>query len=265
MVDTDATAQELLLHLAKENVSFITYEAALTIQSGKVTCIPLNRMQPKTVTITGNQDVLPLLEKINFQEEHRLAFAHVCCCCCWILPFPILNCLKNNNLLINENDLFWSTLRCNVLITRGVLLDMTWRFRSSVAPMLPVTWRWQQLLQRSTKSIVLPWRATRYVFATLLHYCLSLHHYCLLRILTTIRLNARVSSLEVSEKTKCPVWHARRWAESFMSKLILQAIRDVGEQLSKLSSKMDKSKSAVSSIDHDITQVWERASSIFCS
>eukprot|EP01086_Lenisia_limosa_P012780 TRINITY_DN41371_c0_g1_i1.p1 TRINITY_DN41371_c0_g1~~TRINITY_DN41371_c0_g1_i1.p1 ORF type:complete len:644 (+),score=238.31 TRINITY_DN41371_c0_g1_i1:261-1934(+) len=44
--------------------------------------------------------------------------------------------------------------------------------------------------------------------------------------------------------------------ENEVSRLTCQkAIRDVGEQLSKLSSKMDKSKSAVSSIDHDITQL----------
>lgn len=63
VVDNDDTVERILEVLTRE-------------RSGRVTFMPLNRLQPREVTYP-NEDVVPLISKLKFDERFRPAFAQV--------------------------------------------------------------------------------------------------------------------------------------------------------------------------------------------
>ncbi|KAI9754849.1 MAG: hypothetical protein M4579_004506 [Chaenotheca gracillima] len=64
VVDNDATATKVMEILQRE-------------KAGRVTFMPLNRLKPKPTNIPKSPDVIPLLEKIQFDAQHRKAFEQV--------------------------------------------------------------------------------------------------------------------------------------------------------------------------------------------
>uniref|UniRef100_A0A803KRD1 SMC hinge domain-containing protein n=1 Tax=Chenopodium quinoa TaxID=63459 RepID=A0A803KRD1_CHEQI len=64
VVDTDETATKIIRHL---NAS----------KGGRVTFIPLNKVRPPHVTCPQNDDVVPLVKKLKFQENYTKAFSQV--------------------------------------------------------------------------------------------------------------------------------------------------------------------------------------------
>lgn len=64
VVDTDETASKLLTIMLKE-------------KTGRVTFMPLNRLNPKIPTFPPGTDAIPLLSKITYSEEHEKAFQQV--------------------------------------------------------------------------------------------------------------------------------------------------------------------------------------------
>lgn len=64
VVDTDDTASKVLDVMLKE-------------KTGRVTFMPLNRLKPKPVTFPNAPDAIPLIDKLKFDEVHRMAFQQV--------------------------------------------------------------------------------------------------------------------------------------------------------------------------------------------
>ncbi|KAL2945568.1 Structural maintenance of chromosomes protein 3, partial [Bienertia sinuspersici] len=64
VVDSDETATKIIRQL---NAS----------KGGRVTFIPLNKVKPSNVTCPQNDDVVPLLKKLKFQENYTNAFSQV--------------------------------------------------------------------------------------------------------------------------------------------------------------------------------------------
>ncbi|XP_021864567.1 structural maintenance of chromosomes protein 3 [Spinacia oleracea] len=64
VVDSDETATKIIRHL---NAS----------KGGRVTFIPLNKVRPPHVTCPQNDDVVPLVKKLKFQESFSKAFSQV--------------------------------------------------------------------------------------------------------------------------------------------------------------------------------------------
>ena len=71
VVDTDATASELMQTMVKE-------------RTGRVTFVPLNRIHPSLPQYPSGQDAIPLIEKLQFDPAHRPAleqvFGKTCVC-----------------------------------------------------------------------------------------------------------------------------------------------------------------------------------------
>lgn len=64
VVDTDETAAQILGLLNKS-------------RSGRVTFMPLNRLNPSTVDMPVTQDVMPLINQLEFDEQFRPAVAQI--------------------------------------------------------------------------------------------------------------------------------------------------------------------------------------------
>ncbi|XP_021715613.1 structural maintenance of chromosomes protein 3-like [Chenopodium quinoa] len=64
VVDSDETATKIIRHL---NAS----------KGGRVTFIPLNKVRPPHVTCPQNDDVVPLVKKLKFQDNYSKAFSQV--------------------------------------------------------------------------------------------------------------------------------------------------------------------------------------------
>lgn len=64
VVDTDDTATKVLEILQHE-------------KSGRVTFMPLNRLKAKPANLPKASDTIPMIEKLQFDEEYERAFAHV--------------------------------------------------------------------------------------------------------------------------------------------------------------------------------------------
>ncbi len=64
VVDTDVTGQALLEALVKE-------------RSGRITCVPLNRIHPAVPSYPNAQDAIPLMEKLQFDPMYLKAFQQV--------------------------------------------------------------------------------------------------------------------------------------------------------------------------------------------
>lgn len=71
VVDTDATASELMQTMVKE-------------RTGRVTFVPLNRIHPTLPQYPSGQDAIPLIDKLQFDPVHRPAleqvFGKTCVC-----------------------------------------------------------------------------------------------------------------------------------------------------------------------------------------
>ena len=79
VVDTDETASKLL-------------EAMKQVKAGRVTFMPLNRMDVKTPKemppVTEN--CFPMLNQLQFKPSLKKAFQQVCCCCVVVLLLLLL-------------------------------------------------------------------------------------------------------------------------------------------------------------------------------
>jgi len=64
VVDNDGTAQQVLEILAKE-------------KKGRCTFIPLNRLKPKNVQYPSDNDAIPLIHKLHYDQKYQLAFEQV--------------------------------------------------------------------------------------------------------------------------------------------------------------------------------------------
>ncbi|RDX44908.1 structural maintenance of chromosome protein 3 [Lentinus brumalis] len=64
VVDTDDTATRVLATMMRE-------------RSGRVTFMPLNRLNPKVPPVPNAQDAIPLMEKLRFDPKHTKAFQQV--------------------------------------------------------------------------------------------------------------------------------------------------------------------------------------------
>ncbi|EFP91656.2 Structural maintenance of chromosomes protein 3 [Puccinia graminis f. sp. tritici] len=64
VVDNDGTAQRALEILAKE-------------KKGRCTFVPLNRLKPKNVQYPSDNDAIPLIHKLHYDQKYQLAFEQV--------------------------------------------------------------------------------------------------------------------------------------------------------------------------------------------
>lgn len=75
----EVTAGNSLFHVVVENdeVSTKIIKRLTAEKGGRVTFIPLNRVKTPHIDYPNNQDVVPLLKKINFRQEYAPAFKQV--------------------------------------------------------------------------------------------------------------------------------------------------------------------------------------------
>lgn len=64
VVETDVISTKIIRFLTSE-------------KGGRITFIPLNRVKAPHVNYPHNSDVVPLLKKLNFSQEHGPAFSQV--------------------------------------------------------------------------------------------------------------------------------------------------------------------------------------------
>jgi chromosome segregation ATPase len=64
VVENDDKSTEIIKHLNRQ-------------KGGRVTFIPLNRVNAPRVTYPQSSDVIPLLKKLNFRHEYTPAFSQV--------------------------------------------------------------------------------------------------------------------------------------------------------------------------------------------
>jgi len=64
VVENDDTSTEIIKHLNQQ-------------KGGRVTFIPLNRVNAPRVTYPQSSDVIPLLKKLNFKHDYTPAFSQV--------------------------------------------------------------------------------------------------------------------------------------------------------------------------------------------
>jgi structural maintenance of chromosome 3 (chondroitin sulfate proteoglycan 6) len=64
VVDNDETATKILQQMNRE-------------KSGRVTFMPLNRLKPKATTYPSTTDAIPMIQKLKFNEQYKVAFEQV--------------------------------------------------------------------------------------------------------------------------------------------------------------------------------------------
>lgn len=72
VVENDDKSTEIIKHLNRQ-------------KGGRVTFIPLNRVNAPHVTYPQSSDVIPLLRKLNFKQDYTPAFSQVLLLKCYFL------------------------------------------------------------------------------------------------------------------------------------------------------------------------------------
>lgn len=75
VVENDDKSTEIIKHLNRQ-------------KGGRVTFIPLNRVNAPRVTYPQSSDVIPLLKKLNFKHDYTPAFSQVLLLkCCFLFTY----------------------------------------------------------------------------------------------------------------------------------------------------------------------------------